>query len=68
MATLGLKERMLKIARERSDDWGFEVIGKLECVRDLEVNSVKYHLYCKRMFESNQQKSSVDEVEVRIQY
>lgn len=48
--TLPIRENLIKIARERNDDWGNQVLGRLLTCNDLVAVEAIYHDRCRKMF------------------
>lgn len=45
---LGVKTTMLKAAEERDDDWGREIIKRIQHVADLVAVDARYHMSCQK--------------------
>ena len=53
METLEVINHILQTAKERDDDWGRQVIGRLQGVYDLVAEEASYHKACMSAFRSN---------------
>ena len=51
-ASTSLKKHLSKVAHERNDDSGAEVLGRLELVHDVVASKPVYHERCKTNFDN----------------
>ena len=47
-----MKQHLSKVAQERNDEWGAEVLGRLELINDLVASESVYHEHCKINFDN----------------
>ena len=48
--TLETKKQMMTLAQNRGDDWGIEVLGRLQGINDLVAEEATYHKSCRTNF------------------
>ena len=53
-----LKTHLTKVAHERNDEWGGEVLGRLEHANDLVASQMVYHLRCKTNFDNESRRQN----------
>lgn len=66
--TLGMQQRLLARAKERSDQWGLEVLGRLSGVNDLIAEEAAYHKICYNKFYRTSEHEMVSQIFIIIQF
>ena len=52
-----MKKQLLVMAQNRGDDWGLEVIGRLQIINDLVAEEAMIHKACRSTFDYKRQHS-----------
>ena len=58
--TMSIKETMLGVCENRTDEWGFEVLWRLQTCGDLVAAEARYHTNCYSYFKSGKPKTILD--------
>jgi hypothetical protein len=56
--TTEIHNNMVQMCQLRNDDWGFEVLGRLQTCGDLRAADARYHTNCHKLFTTGKDKPS----------